>query len=207
MNAIATPQLWIIGGPNGAGKTRYALTHIRDVTGSARFINLDEIARGYSPLEPAAGQVDAARTALQRVKDFISGKTLNGNPIVTLETTLSGQTYLRLAKQAVEKGMEVHLLYFVIASPEVSRQRVAQRVREGGHDVPEVDIVRRFPRSMANVRCYIDFVSTWRVFDNSQAEPRLVAQGRTGCRAGELDEENTVPASLVADLQALPVCA
>jgi predicted ABC-type ATPase len=51
---IEEPTFWIIAGPNGVGKTTYVFRHIRSVAGTARFVNTDEIARGLSPLEPAA---------------------------------------------------------------------------------------------------------------------------------------------------------
>ena len=65
------PTFWLIAGPEGAGRTTYAMRHLKAVSGSINFVNMDEIARGLSPIEPAAGQTEAARIALSRARAFI----------------------------------------------------------------------------------------------------------------------------------------
>ncbi|MDD9908247.1 MAG: AAA family ATPase [Ahrensia sp.] len=177
MSKPALRTLWIIGGANGVGKTRYAREHIQQVTGSRRFVNLDEIARGLSPFDPVAEQVAAARIVLSRLNDFIEGRHLNGNPVVTLETTLSGRTYLQLIARARRFGARVNLLYFAVANASICVERVKRRVAEGGHHVAEEDIHRRFDRSVANFHAYAALSSHWRVFDNNDSTPRSVAEG------------------------------
>src|SRR3954465_2256685 len=81
------PTFWLIAGPNGVGKTTYAMRHLRAVSGSINFVNLDEIARGLSPLDPSAAQIDAARVTLSRARGF-----LHARATFAMETTLSGQT-------------------------------------------------------------------------------------------------------------------
>lgn len=175
--APSQPVLWVIAGANGVGKTRYARAHIEAVTGGKRFVNLDEIARGLAPFDPASEQRRAARVTLAMLDDFITGKARNGTSIITLETTLSGRTYLNLFDRAKEAGIKIHLLYFAVAREETSIARVARRVLEGGHFVEETDIRRRFERSLTNFAPYSAKADLWRVFDNNGFHPAIVAEG------------------------------
>lgn len=195
------PQCWIVAGPNGVGKTTYAFRHIKAVSGSTRFVNLDEIARGLSPLDPSAGQQRAARVALDLTRALIGE-----NRSFSIETTLSGKTHLRTVAAAQEAGFVVNLLYFLVASPDISLARIARRVSEGGHDVAETDVRRRFTRSIDNLPAYIGAVDRWRVFDNTTLKPKAVAEGRRGC-ISLMQREGQLPASLWAALETLPPCA
>lgn len=197
------PTLWLVAGPNGVGKTTYALRHIRTVSGSVRFVNLDEIARGLSPLDPQAGRGEAARIALARIDALIRG---NGTAVdFSIESTLAGLTYLRRFREAARQGWRIHLLYFAVRSPEEALARIARRVSEGGHDIPEPEARRRFARSVANLGRYIDIADLWRVFDNNGPQPRAVAEGRMGC-LDYTGETGGLPDALRATLDALPRC-
>jgi predicted ABC-type ATPase len=196
----ATPTLWIIAGPNGVGKTTYAFRHIRAVAGTTRFVNLDEIARGLSPLEPEAGQRRAARVALELVHALIDeGRSFS------METTLSGRTHLRTIERAREAGFAATLLFFAVRSPEICLARIARRVSEGGHDVPEADVRRRFGRAVGNLRDYIEAVDLWRVFDNNGGRPEAVGEGRQGC-VTMLRATDGLPPSVAEALGRLPPC-
>lgn len=197
----AQPQFWIVGGPNGVGKTTYAFRHLKAVSGSTRFVNLDEIARGLSPLDPAAEQPRAARVALEMIRSSIEEKKS-----FSIETTLSGKTHLRAIAAAREAGFSVSLLFFLVASPEISLSRIARRVSEGGHDVAEIDVRRRFGRAIENLVSYIGAVDQWRVFDNATLKPKVVAEGRRGCIALR-EPSSMLPRSLWAALDKLPPCA
>jgi predicted ABC-type ATPase len=140
------PTFWLIAGPNGVGKTTYAMRHLRSVSGSINFVNLDEIARGLSPLEPSQAQTDAARIALSRAHAFIEGRRT-----FAMETTLSGLAHLRLLEAAREAGMQRAMLYFSVVSPDICLERIARRVSEGGHDVAESIVRRQFERSAHNL--------------------------------------------------------
>ncbi|MCV9940560.1 AAA family ATPase [Boseaceae bacterium BT-24-1] len=195
------PQFWIVAGPNGVGKTTYAFRHIRAVSGSTSFVNLDEIARGLSPLDPSAEQQRAARVALAMTRSLISeGRSFS------IETTLSGKTHLRTITAAREAGFAINLLFFLVASPEVSLSRIARRVSEGGHDVAEADVRRRFDRAISNLPTYIGFVDQWRVFNNATLRPQVVAEGRRGCLA-LLERSDNLPEALWSALDILPACA
>ncbi len=194
------PRLWLIAGPNGVGKTTYAFRHIRAVSGSVRFINLDEIARGVSPLDPDAMRRRAARVALELTADFIHSGTN-----FSIETTLAGRTHLRTIEAAHDGGFDVTLLYFIVADVETCLSRVARRVAEGGHAVPENDVRRRFARSIANFQPYAATVDVWRIFDNDGARPITMAEGRHGCLA-MIDDMAGAPATLTATVLGLPRC-
>ena len=194
------PTLWIIAGPNGVGKTTYAYRKVRQISGSVHFVNLDEIARGLSPLDPEVARESAARVALHRIRDFIAAKQS-----FSLETTLAGRTHLRTIKTAAKAGFEVRLLLFFVANVEVCLTRVARRVVEGGHNVPEADVRRRFQRSMANFPEYAKIVDHWTVLDNTKAAPATAAEGRKGCLMVERETSN-LPRGLVKVVRALPEC-
>lgn len=170
-----TGTLWLIAGPNGVGKTTYAMRHLRAVSGSVHFVNLDEIARGLSPLAPEVAQADAARIALARARDFVRSKST-----FALETTLSGRAQARLLEAARSNGLGTAMLYFSARSPEICLERIARRVAEGGHDVEETIVRRRFERSLANLPGYTAQCDLWRIYEASGPRPALAVEGRRG---------------------------
>jgi predicted ABC-type ATPase len=198
-----TPAIWIVAGPNGVGKTTYAFRHIRAVAGTVRFVNLDEIARGLSPMDPDAERREAARIALGRFDAYVAANGGRGD--FSLETTLAGLTYLPRLRAAKERGWRVHLLYFAVATPEAALARIARRVSEGGHMVPEIDARRRFARSIANIPRYVALADMWRVFDNNGGQPKVAAEGRAGCIAYSGPTDGLPPA-LSEQLLRLPGC-
>jgi len=169
------PTFWLIAGPKGVGKTTFAMKRLEAVSGSINFVNFDEIARGLSPLRPAAAEREAARLALARVTHFIdSGSTF------ALETTLSGKAQLRLIEQADRAGLAANLLYFTVADPATCLERIARRVAEGGHDVAEEVVRRRFARSLDKLPAYLDVCDLWRIYESSRPSPSLALEGRKG---------------------------
>lgn len=135
-----------------------------------RFINPDLIAAGLSPFDPAAAAAEAGKLVLREVQQAI----LRGESFA-FESTLSGRTYLRLVRQAQEAGVRLHLFYLWVPGPELALARIRDRVDAGGHDVPEPDVRRRYPRSLRNLfTLYAPEMDTVHFFDNSGANPRLV---------------------------------
>ena len=187
---MSDPALYLIAGPNGAGKTTYAFRHIRAVSGSDSFVNLDEIARGLSPLNPDLQASRAARIALDLTRDLITQKRT-----FSVETTLSGRTHLRTLHAARAAGVMPVLLYFAMQTPDSCLARIARRVSEGGHDVPEGDVRRRFARSIANLPDYAALSHPWRIFDASNGAPKVVAEGR-GLALDMLGETGGLPDAL-----------
>jgi predicted ABC-type ATPase len=165
-------RFWLIAGPNGVGKTTYAFKNVPAVSGSMNFVNLDEIARGLSPLAPRLAEREAARVALARARAFIAD-----GAVFSMETTMSGQVQLELMKEAREAGMSPALLYFSVREPEICLERIARRVAEGGHDVAEDIVRRRFARSHQNLPRYTAAADLWRVYEASGPKPCLAAEG------------------------------
>ena len=166
------PSLYIIAGPNGAGKTtfikRFAPRHLALLD----FLNADEMARGLSPLAPERAQIEAGRLMLERLRQFIAdGKSF------AMESTLSGRFYRLVLKRAKEAGYATHLDFLVLPNVEDSIRRVANRVIQGGHNVPEADLRRRFPLGLRNLfSLYRPFCDTWNVYLNAD-DAVLVAHG------------------------------
>ena len=145
------------------------------MSGSINFVNLDEIARGLSPIRPAAAQTEAARIALSRARAFIRiGTTF------AMETTLPGTRSSRLMQEALAPGLQTALLYFCVRDPAICLERIARRVAEGGHDVPEAVVRRRFERSLANLPAYQELSDLWRIYEASGPKPVLALEGARG---------------------------
>jgi predicted ABC-type ATPase len=136
----------IIAGPNGAGKTTFALEYLPKVKQYSHFINADLIAAGLSPLAPERELISASKTFLKEVKSCISEKN-----DFAIETTLAGRSYLKLIKDLKLAGWVVELVYLALPNIEMSKQRVAERVQHGGHNIPLKGIERRFLRSLNNL--------------------------------------------------------
>ena len=195
MEGNGRPTLWLIAGANGVGKTTYARARIAAVSGTTEFVNLDLIAQGLSPLDPSRQQFRAARVALDMARDLIHQRTS-----FSLETTLSGLTHLRLIETAKSSGMAVKLLYFFVSSPEECLRRVARRVAEGGHDVPEADLRRRYDRSLGNFATYAARCDFWRVHDTNGLTPLTIAEG--ALKTSLHDTGQTMPDALAAFIRA-----
>lgn len=177
------PTIYLIAGCNGAGKTTFAREFLPKEVKCLRFLNADEMARGLSPLDPAAGAAKAARLLLSEVRAAVQARHTFG-----LETTLSGLTYVRMLNNAREQAYAVKLFYLWLPSAAFAIRRVRERVRKGGHAVPAADIRRRYTRSLHNLVChYLPLADEWTIFDNSGREPRLVADG-TAVHARVVDE-------------------
>ena len=140
------PICWIISGPNGAGKTTFALDYLPQVAKCIHCINADLIAAGLSPLAPENELIAASRIFLAEIKTHIRKRD-----DFAFETTVSGRSYLKLIKRLKADNWQVKLIYLALPGVDMSRQRVAERVAHGGHNIPVKDIIRRFPRSLNNL--------------------------------------------------------
>lgn len=164
------PRILIIAGPNGAGKTTFAREFLPNEAGCPVFVNADLIAAGLAPFAPDSAAVQAARLMLQELaRHFAAGTSF------AFETTLSGRGYLRLIEQWQAAGYRVKLIFLQLASPEEAIARVTQRVRQGGHNIPEVVIRRRFAAGLSNFhQHYAPKVDAWMLYDNSGTQPLLL---------------------------------
>ena len=166
------PKLYIIAGCNGAGKTTASFTILPEILGCKEFINADEIAKGLSPFQPESVAMQAGRIMLARMDELLQkGETF------AFETTLATKSYKQKIEWAQANGYEVTLLFFWLDSPNIAKERVAQRVAEGGHNIPLETIERRYYNGIANLfTIYIDIVDICYIFDNSEGRKELIAQ-------------------------------
>ncbi|WAJ69387.1 zeta toxin family protein [Catenovulum adriaticum] len=140
------PKCWIIAGPNGAGKTTFALEYLANIVKCTHFINADLIAAGLSPLAPEQELITAGKLLLKEIENCI-----NKNKNFAAETTLAGKNYLKLIKRLKAQNWDVDLIYLALPSVELSKERVAERVKHGGHNIPISALERRFSKSLKNL--------------------------------------------------------
>jgi predicted ABC-type ATPase len=166
----AQPRILIIAGLNGAGKTTFAREFLPNEAGCPVFVNADLIAAGLSPFSPESAAIPAARLMLQELIRHFAAQTS-----FAFETTLSGRGYLRLIDQWQTAGCLVKLIFLRLDNPEEAIARVAQRVRQGGHAIPEQVIRRRFAAGLHNFhQDYAPKVDAWMLYDNSGLAPVLL---------------------------------
>jgi len=165
------PTIYVIAGPNGAGKTTFASEFLPNFVDCREFLNADLIAAGLSPFAPESQNVRAGRLLLERIKELGEAKQDFG-----FETTLSGRSYVRLLKDMQQQGYRVVLFFLWLPSADMAVSRVANRVRQGGHNVPEVDIRRRYVSGQRNLfQLYRPLVNAWWLYDASRLPPSLIA--------------------------------
>lgn len=166
-------NLYIISGPNGAGKTTASYTVLPKILHCKEFVNADEIARGLSPFNPSGMAIEAGKLMLKRIDEL-----LQKEESFSIETTLSTRSYFKLVETAHKKGYDITLLYFWLKSPEQAIERVAKRVANGGHDIPQDVIIRRYWAGLQNLfDIYMPIVDTWILVDNSDTPRTVVATG------------------------------
>jgi len=164
------PRCIVIAGPNGAGKTTFAREFLLADAGVSNFVNADLIAGGLSPLRPAAAAIAAARIFLAEV-DRMAEARLD----FAFETTLSGRSHVARLRRWRSAGYHTELIFLRLSSPLIALRRIAARVRQGGHDVPREDVLRRYARGWENFQAiYRPHVDMWAVYDNSGKSPRLL---------------------------------
>ena len=168
------PLVVVIAGPNGAGKSTTAPSLLRDALQVSEFVNADAIAGGLSAFRPDSVAIPAGRAMLVRMQQLAEAK-MN----FAFETTLASRTFAPRLARLRRHGYHVHVLFLWLDSADLAVNRVAARVRRGGHDVPEQTVRRRYGRGLHNLfQLYVPLADSWQLFDNSRAgRPQLVASG------------------------------
>jgi predicted ABC-type ATPase len=170
MEETKRPTCYIVAGPNGAGKTTFALNYLPEIAGCRNFVNADMIAYGISPLDSMAAQFEAGRLFLSEVHKNIE-KRLD----FAFETTLAGRSHIDMLKKLKQNNWRIVLFFLWIPDAEFSKNRVRERVLNGGHNIPEDAIFRRYPRIMYNlVNIYIRLCDKVACYDNSGSEPNPI---------------------------------
>lgn len=189
-----SPRLLIVGGPNGSGKTTLALEYADEL--DLPYIGADAIAATLEPTNPAAARIPAARQFIRSFKDHIVLKRS-----FVCESTLSGLTLQRFVALARDAGYTISVAFLFVDSAEVCLARVAERVRTGGHHVPEPDIRRRFGRSIRNFRTiYRGLADNWVLLYNGMTTLQDIAVGSGDQAAIRDSDQFAVFMELVGEL-------
>lgn len=167
------PHIILIAGPNGAGKSTSAPGVLQGALKVSQFVNADTIALGLSGFEPERAAFQAGRVMLARLKQLAADRE-----DFAFETTLASKTFAPWIRELKNDGYHFHLVFLTLPSPVLSIERVAERVRMGGHHVPEETIRRRYDAGIRNFfRLYHPLADGWRVYDNTDLAPSLIASG------------------------------
>src|SRR5690554_3382596 len=165
-------NLYIIAGCNGAGKTTASYTILPEIIECKEFVNADEIAKGLSPFQPEKVSFEAGRIMLNRINEL-----LEDNESFAFETTLSTKSYRNKILKAKMQGYTITLLFFWLNNIELAKERVKIRVKEGGHNIPNDVIERRYLKGIINLfDIYLEIVDGTLIFDNSYGKHELIAQ-------------------------------
>lgn len=182
------PNVVVIAGPNGAGKSTAAPFLLRDTLGINEFVNADQIAAGLSAFNPEGAAFEAGRIMLDRIRSLsASGQDF------AFETTLASRSFAHMLKRLKnDPGYRCYLIYLWLESPLAAQQRVARRVSEGGHHIPDSVVQRRYWRGLVNFNTlYRPLADEWRLYDNSREfSPALIAAG-TASRATTISQPET----------------
>jgi predicted ABC-type ATPase len=167
---LKNPHLIIIAGPNGAGKSTTAPALLKGTLGVTEFVNADVIAQGLSAFNPDRAAFQAGRVMLERLQQLAAeGENF------AFETTLASRTFAHWIEALKQTGYTFHLLFLWLPSPEFAIARVAERVRMGGHDVPEETIERRYYAGLKNFfKLYRPLADSWYFLDNSQVAQSIL---------------------------------
>lgn len=166
-------KILIIAGPNGAGKTTFAREFLPREADCPLFVNADLIAAGLSPFAPGSANIRAGRLMIEEIESHVRRRES-----FAFETTLSGRRYALMIPQWQRMGYTVKLVFLFVGDVKLAIERVRVRVRQGGHDVPEEVIRRRYLAGWRNFQqLYKGLVDSWIVYDNSGEKPVLLYEG------------------------------
>jgi len=166
-------HLYIIAGCNGAGKTTASFTILPEMLNCKEFVNADEIAKGLSPFNSKSVAIEAGRIMLRRMQGLIMAKK-----DFAFETTLAPRSYVHLVEMAKSEGYLVTMVFFWLNSPDLAVARVKMRYANGGHDIEENIIRRRYFSGLRNLLLlYLPLCNFWMMINSSVTPSQLIAEG------------------------------
>lgn len=170
---VSSRKILIIAGPNGAGKSTFAREFLPNEAECPTFVNADLIAAGLSPFQPELAAIKAGKLMLKEIAEHVErGRSF------AFETTLAGRSYVQMIRNWRQQGYMVKLFFLSLASADEAIARVAERVAQGGHHVPDDVVRRRFDAGLANFKTIYRFeVDYWRWYDNSGETHTVIDQG------------------------------
>lgn len=192
------PRLYILSGCNGSGKTTASYTLLPEMLECTQFVNSDEFAKSLSPFNPAEASVVAGRYMLMRINYLMDRRE-----DFSIETTLATRSLVGIITNAKELGYTVTILYFWVSSPELALQRVHKRVSEGGHNIPENVLRRRYEMGLRYFfETYAPICDRWLLADNSATPFRIVAEGSSqGTFIRDEEKYKTIRSIVYPDVQ------
>ena len=165
------PHLIIIAGPNGAGKSTTAPALLKDALSIENFVNADVIAEGLCAYQPEKAAIEAGRIMLKRIHQLALEQT-----DFAFETTLASRTFAQWIPRLKAEGYQFYLMFLWLQDAELAVLRVKERIKMGGHSVPEETIRRRYNAGLKNFfNLYAPIADVWRIYDNSDPHPSLIA--------------------------------
>ena len=178
------PRLFILCGCNGSGKTTASYTMLPEILDCREFVNSDEFAKSLSPFDPSTASVTASRYMLKRI-EFLLDKGMD----FSIETTLATRSLVSIIGDAKERGYTISIVYLWVQSPEIAIKRVQDRVNQGGHNIRE-DVLRRRYRTGIKYLfdTYMPLSDRWLIIDNTSNPFSVVAEGSSG-RLVIIDED------------------
>ncbi len=160
------PNVLVIAGPNGAGKTTTGINLLKILNTEVQinnFVNADTIAQGFSPHEPEKVAIEASRTMLKKIDSLANEKQ-----DFAFETTLASRTFAPKIIDWKKAGYHFYLIFLFLDSAELAIARVEERIKIGGHSVPEKTIRRRYINGLKNFfNLYSEIADSWRLYNNS----------------------------------------
>lgn len=172
----AAPQAIILAGPNGAGKSTTAPLLLRDTFAVDEFVNADAIAAGLCAFAPETVALEAGKIMLRRLRELAARRTS-----FAFETTLASRSFAPWVIKLMKAGYRVHLMFLSLPNPDFAIERVAMRVKLGGHSIDEAVVRRRFAAGLRNLfTLYMPIVSSWKLYDNSQPNASAIIAAGSG---------------------------
>lgn len=165
-----TAVMFVFAGNNGSGKSTIR-NLIIDRLGISVNVDPDSLARRLDNENPEKYRVSAGKDAIKLVRECIKNKR-----DFSIETTLAGGNAIRQMQEAKDNGFEVIMFYVGLGDYRLNIDRVAARVKNGGHDIPTEDIIRRDQTSMKNLLAHLYLLDHLIVIDNSDLDGVIVLE-------------------------------